>query len=101
MDRTAVNTCPDERFRNGERAAALAERANDLCEGQNPRVLDTLAAAYAAAGRFPEAVKAAHKAQQLATQNGNSALANAIEERLACYALEKTFVEPLSHFTTP
>jgi cell division septation protein DedD/Flp pilus assembly protein TadD len=47
-------TCPDHRYRDGRRAVAFAKRAVD----RSPVIghLDTLAAAYAEAGRFEEAV---------------------------------------------
>jgi Flp pilus assembly protein TadD len=55
-------TCPDPAFRDPPRAVGLAERALELCGGAAPGVLDTLACALAAAGRFPEAVAAAEQA---------------------------------------
>ena len=85
---------PDEKLRNGARAVALAERASDLTGGENAHALDTLAAAYAAAGRFPAAVSTAHHAAQRARAAGDESLADAIEQRLALYALEKPFVAP-------
>ena len=85
---------PDETLRDGARAVPLAERASELTGGENPHALDTLAAAYAAAGRFPAAVTTAHRAAQRARALGNEALAGAIEQRLALYALEKPFVAP-------
>ena len=85
-------TCPDENFRDGERAVALGERARTLTEGRNARVLDTLAAAYAAAGRYSDALTTADQAQQRAKLDGDAVLAEAIEERLVLYALQKPFV---------
>ena len=92
---------PDETLRNGERALALAERASDLTGGENPHALDTLAAAYAAAGRFPTAVTAAHHAAQRARAAGDEALAGEIEQRLALYALEKPFIAPRAELQSP
>ena len=85
-------TCPDETLHDGERAVALAERARDLTGSRHARVLDTLAAAYAAAGRYSEALTTAHQAQQRARLDGDEPLAKAIEERLALYALGEPFV---------
>lgn len=45
---------PDARYRNGRRAVRLAKRA--VAKEGGPHHLDTLAAAYAEAGRFKEAV---------------------------------------------
>jgi Tfp pilus assembly protein PilF len=50
---------PNPDFRNAEKAVELAERAATLTKNQNPVVLETLAAGYAAAGRFDLAVKTA------------------------------------------
>jgi tetratricopeptide (TPR) repeat protein len=47
-------TCPDEQYRDGVKAVELAENAVAL--SPTPRVLDTLAAAYAEAGMFDDAV---------------------------------------------
>ena len=60
-------TNPNASVRNGAEAAELAERAARLSGGQKPAILGTLAAAYAEAGRFPEAVQTARKALKLAT----------------------------------
>src|SRR5208282_798188 len=59
-------TCPQASLRNGNQAVALARRANQLTGGGNPVVLGTLAAAYAEAGRFPEAEETAQRALQMA-----------------------------------
>ena len=72
-------------LRNGVRAIALSERANQLSDGGNPVVLATLAAAYAEAGRFPEAVQTASRGIELASAQGNSALANVLQSRLELY----------------
>jgi tetratricopeptide (TPR) repeat protein len=49
-------TCPQATLRNGSKAVGLAERVEQLDGGKSPVILATLAAAYAEAGRFPEAV---------------------------------------------
>ena len=48
-------TCPDEKYRDGEKAIEYAEKLLNL--KYTPESLDTLAAAYAEAGRFEDAVK--------------------------------------------
>ena len=48
-------TDPDPSVRNGSEAVRLAERAVQLTGAREPTLLDTLAAAYAEAGRFQEA----------------------------------------------
>jgi tetratricopeptide (TPR) repeat protein len=62
-------------MRNGPEAVALAERACQLTEYQRPVMVGTLAAAYAEAGRFPEAVTTAEKAARLAEQANQPELA--------------------------
>ena len=64
---------------------ALAERAAGLAGGQDPSVLDSLAAAYAEAGRFAEAVDSATRAQRLAAQQGKPDLSAQIKSRIALY----------------
>ena len=55
-------TNPNASFRNGAEAVALAKRAVELSGGSEPMFLDTVAAAYAEAGRFPEALRTARQA---------------------------------------
>jgi Flp pilus assembly protein TadD len=59
-------TSPQASLRNGRQAVELAERANQLADGKDVDVLDTLAAAYAEAGRFDDAARTARKAIELA-----------------------------------
>ena len=55
-------TSPDPRAREGRAAVRFAERAVELTRRQDPAVLDTLAASYAEAGRFDEAVQVMREA---------------------------------------
>src|SRR4029079_5379869 len=45
-------TCPDARFRDGDKALEVATKAKDLCGGRRAEILETLAAACAEFGRF-------------------------------------------------
>jgi len=81
----------DDTFRNGAEAVAVAEQANDLTSGADPRVLDTLAAAYAEAGQFPQALRAANRALDLATARGDEATINGIRYRISLYMEGKPF----------
>jgi len=76
-------TCEDGSVRNGVRAVELAEKANQIARGKDPVILDTLAAAYAEAGRFGEAVRTAQAAIELA--NGQPEQVRQIQERLRLY----------------
>ncbi|MGD0200313.1 MAG: tetratricopeptide repeat protein [Bryobacteraceae bacterium] len=83
----------DASLRNGAEAVALAERAVGLSGGRDPAILDTLAAAYAEAGRFPEATRTARRALELAKQQRDLHLAQALSIRIALYAAGKPFRE--------
>jgi tetratricopeptide (TPR) repeat protein len=78
-------TNPNASVRNGADAVAFAQRALPLGGDRDPAVLDTLAAAYAEAGRFSEAINAAKKAITLARDQRNDKLAEKIAARLALY----------------
>jgi tetratricopeptide (TPR) repeat protein len=81
----ALASCPDPAFRNGPEAVALAEKARDLSEGRDAAILSTLAAAYAEAGRFPEAIQAAEHALKLAEEQNVRPLADAIPRWIELY----------------
>jgi arylsulfatase A-like enzyme/Flp pilus assembly protein TadD len=84
-------TCPDATVRDGEEAVRLAE---PLCrEPPHPSAahLDTLAAAYARAGRFEEAAHTARLAVELAASQGQTELAEAIRARLTLYEAGQPF----------
>jgi tetratricopeptide (TPR) repeat protein len=78
-------TSPAAVVRNGPKAVALAEQANRLSGGKDPMMVGTLAAAYAEAGRFPEAIATAGRAQQLAAQQGNTARAEVLGRQVKLY----------------
>ena len=85
---------PDDKLRNGAEAVRLAERACELTQYGEPLYLETVAAAYAEAGRFPEAVTTAEKAEQLATAAGLTAVAAKDRELLELYRAGKPYHEP-------
>lgn len=76
-------TSSAEAVRDPPRAVSLAERATEATAGRDPRILDTLAAAYAAAGRVDEARETAEKAVERAMSAGDTALAAEIRRRAA------------------
>ncbi len=55
-------TCPNEKLRNGTESVKLAEAACRQTGHREHAMLDTLATAYAEAGRFDEAIKTAQQA---------------------------------------
>ena len=85
---------PDDELRNGAEAVRLAERACELTHYGEPLYLGTLAAAYAEAGRFPEAVTAAEKAEQLATAAGSKPLAEKSRLLLEIVRAGKPYHDP-------
>ncbi len=70
---------------NPVRAVGLAQRACELTDNQVATYVDTLAIAYAAAGRFDEAVATAQSAIELARTAGQAQLVGEIESRLELY----------------
>ena len=81
----ALATDPRSELRDGVEAVELALRAVELAGTNHVGVLDTLAAAYAEAGRFGEASATARQAQAAALAQGQAQLAEAIGQRLALY----------------
>jgi Flp pilus assembly protein TadD len=78
-------TCPEASIRNGAEAVALAQRAVELSGGRDPIMLDTLAAAYAEAGRFADALQTARQAVDLAARQNKAAVANSIQAKIPLY----------------
>ncbi len=76
-----------------EQAIQLAKRASELAAGQDAGYLDTLAVAYAAAGRFGEAETNAQKAIELARTGGQTELAGQIGSRLELYRAGRAYHE--------
>jgi len=86
-------THSDARFRDGVSAVGLAEKANQLTHQTNVVVLNTLAAAYAEAGRFDEAIAAQQHALDLALASGRKGLKPQIENALQLFKLHKPYHE--------
>jgi tetratricopeptide (TPR) repeat protein len=84
----------DDRLRNGAEAVRLAQRACELTGNREPMLLGTLAAAYAEAGRFAEAVTTAEQARTLATAAGLRDVAEKNGELLKLYRSGKPCREP-------
>jgi len=73
-------THPDPALRDGKEAVQRAEEACEKAGQQQASLLETLAAAYAEAGRFDEATTAAGKARELAVSTGQKELAAKIQK---------------------
>ncbi len=74
-------TCPDERFRDADKALEAARRAERFGDQGDPVTLDVLAAAYASAGLMQEAIRV----QQQATLLAPAPLKRELGDRLALY----------------
>ena len=94
-------THPDARVQNGAQAVAAAERVCRLTQRRNPAYLDTLAAAYAEARRFNDAVATAREAAALAGSAGQPQLAAQVRARLALYEAGKPYREEAPAPATP
>jgi protein O-mannosyl-transferase len=86
-------TSADDRVLNGSEAVRHAERACELTRQQAPLFIGTLAAAYAAAGRFDDAIADATRARDLAREQKLEPVAARNEELLQLYRAHKPFRE--------
>ena len=78
-------THPDPQRREPDNAIGFALRAAKLTKYREIMVLETLASAYAAAGRFDSAVETMQKALELAISGRNDIAVNHIREQLERY----------------
>jgi len=78
-------THPDAARRRPENAVILAEEAARLTQRRSPDVLDTLGVAYAAAGRFDDARRAADLAVALYQVAGDARMEQEVRARLELY----------------
>jgi len=85
-------THQSESVRDADKSIRLAERACKLTGNNRPDLLDTLAAAYASAGRFPDAVETINRALNLARVSGNPQLIQSLEEHLQLFLNEKPYI---------
>ena len=83
--------CEDATVRRAEEAVRLGERNAKLTQSRDPIVLDSLAAAYAEAGRWDEAAATADAAMKLASSLGQERLANRISARRGLYRQRKPY----------
>ena len=85
-------TAPEPDLRDVGRAITLAERARSLYGDTHPVLLDTLAAAYAADGRFDEAIALAREAADRSRASaGFESRTAAINERLGYYLAHRPY----------
>lgn len=87
-------THPDARHRDPDAAIAAGENAARFTGSEDPAVLDTLAAAYASAGRFADAVRTLERAIAISRRAGDEASLREFEARLARYRSRRPYIEP-------
>jgi len=86
-------TSSEPNLQNPADAVRLAEKACELTAFKNPQAIDTLAVAYAAAGRFTEAADIAEKAIELALSQKDDTLATQVQNRLELYKNSEPYRE--------
>lgn len=84
-------TCPDSKARDGQKAITAAKKACELTKWLVWENIDTLAAAYAEAGQFPDAIKYQKKAIAMAPR-GNKSVPG-MRERLGLYKRHEPYRE--------
>jgi Flp pilus assembly protein TadD len=94
-------TSPDSAVRNGTDAVRFAEQACRLTGYQRAPMVGSLAAAYAEAGRFTEAVVATQRAIELAQSSGDSRFAAVNEQLLSLYRAGKPYHMPSPTLARP
>ena len=91
-------THTDPKLSDPDTAIRFARRAAELTKQNDPLIIDTLAAAYAAAGQFEQAVQTAQIAIALAKTANADQLAHDIAQRLEIYRQSKPYHElPINH----
>jgi Flp pilus assembly protein TadD len=81
----------DDKVRNGTEAVRLAERACELTNQQEARMLSALAAAYAESGQFTNAVTTAQQAIERAQATGDLSFAQVNAQLLRLYRAGKPY----------
>ena len=94
-------TNPDSSVRDTTEALELGARAAALTGGRDARVLDTLAAAQAAAGRFAEAVRTERNAIEIVVRSPADTLAQGMRQRMRMYERGRAYREPARAGATP
>jgi tetratricopeptide (TPR) repeat protein len=86
-------TCTDAHIRDGAQAVKHAGRACELTHYNMTPFVGTLAAAYAEAGRFDDAIATAQKACTLASKSGEQDLLRRNQELLVLYRTHQPYHE--------
>jgi serine/threonine-protein kinase len=84
-------TAPEPRVRNPHRAVSLAQKCCGLNHWTNAYSIDTLAAAYAAAGNFGQAVRYQQLAMQALDKSERAEQIGGMQDRLKLYSNHQTY----------
>jgi tetratricopeptide (TPR) repeat protein len=87
----ALAASPESDERNYSEALRLAQQAVQLSAGHDPTVLDTLAIAYAATGKFTDADQTAHRALELAAEQHRAQLVEALNTKIKLYKANQPY----------
>jgi len=86
-------TVEDSTIQDANKAIEFAQRACELTEYKEPAILDTLAVAYAAAGRFTDAVTTAEQAVSAAKARGQENMVSEIQSRIELYKTGRSYIQ--------
>ncbi|MGD8267056.1 MAG: tetratricopeptide repeat protein [Desulfobacterales bacterium] len=86
-------TSPERRLRDGRRAVALAEKA--VAHTPDVNFMDTLAAAYAEAGRYDEAVAMENRVISMLAAKGDAGKLGPHVERLSLFEEKRPYRDPV------
>ncbi len=89
-------TCPTVEVRNGAKAVENATKACELTNWKNTDYLETLAASYAEAGNFDEAIKWQQKAMDLLGKEERSRDQLSFKTKMGLYQAGQSYHRPLS-----
>ncbi len=84
-------TAPDAALRGASQAIQISEQIAEATVRQQPKPLATLAAAYAEAGRFDDAIRTAKEAMALARKQNLTNLVAEIDSQLQLYQRGKPY----------
>lgn len=86
-------TCPDEKLRDPGRAMTMARALAERTSWEDAGIIDTLAAAQAAAGRYEEACETIAKAILIAAEHKFEPLLSQMRARLDLYTKNKLYLD--------
>jgi len=85
-------TCPDDKYRDGNKAIGFAKKALEL-DTNSSQLLDIFAAAYAEAGKFEDAIKTQQKAIKMLNEKDKAKELSEYTEHLNFYKANKPWRE--------